>query len=357
VSTFLFVHSPIAPFPRIAGPIPFSNLDRTIGLSIDSFANFSVAGEDLEEEWLRPGMCWAIEQTGEELWAGFVDSQPIPFQADQIDINLVGPKRGLLSIELAIKLPIPVSRGFAVRQALLAAQSENVGMYPGEIEHEGAAVILDVRGETISDFIETVKEAAAGADWREAVIARGNELAFSLDFGQLKRNTNITIGREAVLDGLFTRQPIVSSVTVLGQGAGFEARQATSTIGSGGRTALEATDSSHRPLEGSIVDALVARDIGPAAGRHRIEISERFDQSLGEHAQERHLELLREAEEITLLLDGGRADVRRIRLGDVISLNIPNWALDLSINSRMHVREIHSDEPGGTRELIGNIVL
>jgi len=189
MSTEISVHNPIPPFIRIAGPIPFSNLSREIGLSLDSHAEFSVSSEDIDQSWIRPGMCWSIKQTGEDLWAGFISSQSIPFRARDIPISLVGPKQALLSVELAVRLPVRVSRGFAIQQALLAAQSQNIGIFPGLIDQEGAAIPLEVRGETISNFIDTVKEAAAGSDWRERVYAEGNTLKFVLDFGLLQRET------------------------------------------------------------------------------------------------------------------------------------------------------------------------
>lgn len=357
MTTEIFVHAPIPPFQRIAGPIPFAGLSRQLGLSLDSTADFSIAAtSSIDQSWLRPGICWCIEQTGEEIWAGFIESQPIVFQASSIDISLVGPKRGLLSIELAVRLPVPASRGFAVQQALLAAQSQNIGIYPGHIDHEGAAVPLEVRGETISDFIEAVKEVAAGADWRERTYLENNTLKFSLDFGLLQRPTNITIGAEAIIEGSLIRQPVVASVTVLGQAIGFEQRSSVSTAGQRSQVAMEPTDATLHPLMALAVERLTARNIGPGAVRHVIEISERFDEDLNQHAIERHLELLRAGEEITLVLDSRRAIVQRIELGDIIRLTVPDWAIGIAVDENIHIREIRPDEPAGRREIIANVI-
>ena len=357
MSTEIFVHNPIPPFIRIAGPIPFTNLSREIGLSLDSNTRFSASSANLDQTWLRSGMCWSIEQTGEEIWAGFIGTQTINFQATDVEISLVGPKRALLSVELAVRLPIPVSRGFAIQQALQAAQSQNIGIYPGEIDQEGSAIPIDVRGETISDFIDTIKEAAAGADWRERVYAEGNTLKFTLDFGMLQRATNITIGPEAIVEGSFIRKPIVASVTMLGEAIGFEQRRAASTAGQRSQVALEAPDSILHPLGAAADELLTARNIGPAATRHIIEISERFEKDLEEHAQERHLELLQDSDEFSLTLDNTRPDVRRIQLGDIIRLRIPNWTMDIAIDNKVHVREIRPDEPAGRREIIATVVV
>ena len=92
------------------------DIQRGTGLSVDSYADLSVAAADVDMDWLRAGMCWAIDQSdiGEPLWAGFIDQERYPLDAEGIGVSLAGPKVALLSVEMAVKLPVPVSSGLSL---------------------------------------------------------------------------------------------------------------------------------------------------------------------------------------------------------------------------------------------------
>jgi len=133
IKSLLYVHSPRPPYEKIAGPIYPSSISRNIGLSQQSRADVVVSASDILEEWIRPGMCWSLDESviGEDLWAGFVDQESLSFRANDISLPLVGPKEALLSIEVAVRLPIPTTRGFAVQKVLELSQELNIGLFPG----------------------------------------------------------------------------------------------------------------------------------------------------------------------------------------------------------------------------------
>jgi hypothetical protein len=356
--TLAYVHSPEPPFARRAGPIGVANIERDTGLSVDSFANLVVSAVDVQEAWLRPGMCWSVEQSeiGEPLWAGFVEEEELAYRAGSVRVPLKGPKVGLLSIEMAVRLPLQVSKGDAVKQALLQAQAQNRGVFPGIIEEGGPAGELDVRGETISNFIETVKEQAAGADWRERVEFDGTQLIFYLDFGALRHYTNLTIRPDDISDGVFTRKAFVASVTQMAQAPGFETRAAFSTAG---RSQLsdQPPDGTNQPLTAQVIDLMASRDIGPAAARHVVEISERQGPNrMSDFTAHRHVELLQGVDEIDLVLDATRPTPRAILVGDVVTLEVPDWACGLGLHQAMHVRRITPDAQGGKRKILGALI-
>ena len=356
--TLAYVHSPKPPYERLAGPIYPSSVDRRIGLSVQSRTDLIFSVADISEAWIRPGMCWLIDESsiGEDPWAGFVDEESIPYHADSIDVPLVGLKEALLSVEVAVRLPMPVSRGFAIKRVLELAQELNIGVFPGIIEQAGASVELDVRGETVSNFIDSVKEVSA-ADWRERIVLSGNKIVFYLDYGYLLNQTNITLGPEDIVEGVLVRKPITSSITVLGQAGGFADRRAASTSGNSNRLGGSASEATMSPLEQPASDLMLERDIGPAAGRHMIEISERFDgNSLSSYAYERHLELLRGVDQLSLTLDATRANVRRIKLGDVCRIDMPNWISGMNVVADIHIREINPNAADGKR-IISAVVL
>jgi len=305
-------------------------------------------------------MCWVLESTiGEDPWGGFVSRETLPFQPSAISLPLIGPKEALLDEEIAIRLPVPTSRGFAIKRLLELAQELNIGLFPGIIEQEGAAVMLDVRGETVSRFIESIKEASA-MDWRERCVLNdgGNTLKFYIDFGLLKRPTSIVLERQDLADGTneFTRNPVPASITVLGQAGGFADREASTTGALSNRLGAAPTQAQMTPMEASSRALLATRDIGPGASRHRIEINERFGgTALAAYVVDRHLELLRNVDQVTLTLDGTRPNGRKPKLGDVVSLKVPNWALGQDVDTYIHIVEIHSIPDAGKRELIANV--
>jgi len=356
-----YVHDSRPPYQRIAGPIyPQAISEHIIGHSVQSSAQITVSASDIQEEWIRPGMCWLLESSiGEDPWAGFVVEEALPYKPDSITISLLGPKEALLSVEVAVRLPVPVSRGQAVQRVLEIAQELNIGLFPGVIEQEGAAVSIDVRAETVSQFIDTIKESSA-MDWRERCVVADNQITFYLDFGLLKHATNIVLQAQDLVDGTneFTRNQVISSLTVLGQAGSFATREANSTRELSNRTGAAPNEEGISPLDPVSRALLASRDIGPAASRHNIEISERMGgSSLSSYIEERHLELLRGVDQVTLTIDATRNNGRLPKLGDVVSLRVPGWALDLDVEADIHIIEIRSMPDQGKRELLANVLL
>src|SRR3990167_3409071 len=362
MSILAYVHAPKPPYQRISGGIGISGVRRDYGLSSASRASFTVAAEDVLEAWLRPGMCWALEhpEIGEPLWAGFIATETLAFRASDVAIDLLGPKEALLSSEIAIRLPERVSLDFAIKEILLAVQSRlEIVMFPGEIDQvEGAAINLDVRAETASDYIDTLRDAVAGLDWRERVVMNNNQLRFFLDFGVLRCETNIVLQDNDIVDGLLKRERLPTSFTSLSQAPSFAERRAVTTTVRGSRIAPEPADGALLPIGEPLASLLRERDIGPAAGRHAIEISERISNSgIGYHATERHLELLGNVDEFTLTLDGTKTRPQQVQLGDVVSLQVADWALGAGVNSRIHIRNIEPQDEAGKRTVTAQVLL
>ena len=363
VRTRCYIHNPVPPFVRIAGPIYVSSSFRNLGLSNDSSASVVVSGADILEEWIRPGMCWVIDDSdlGEPIWAGFVNVQPIPLFSDQLTIQLIGPKKAMLEIELAVRLPINSTRAYAVSQAMEAAQIRHGGIYPGDIDPtEGVAEPIDVRGETISDFINTLHDETGTAEWRERVesLYGGDELIFYLDFGKLQHPTDIVLGRRDLSDGFFTRERIPSSLTLVGSNIGFEQR-ATSTVAlESGTVAGEPTAGTLSPLDADTRKKISERVIGPASSYHVTQISERINGDLAEFSRQRHIELLQKMDEVLLTLDMTRTNTQAVRLGDIIRLQVQNWggSLNIDVNLKLHVVQTDINANAGERTLECRVV-
>lgn len=361
MTTHAYVHEPIPPFPRISGAIAVANITRDYGLSVESEARLTIAADDVELDWLRSGMCWMIDQPdiGEPIWAGFVETEVYPLDAESVPVQLSGPKRGLLTVEGAVRLQMPTSSGYAVEQMLLAAQSQGAGMFPGTIEQVGGEVNIDIRGETISRFINTVTEVCF-CDWRERIILKpDNTLEFLLDFGLLKNETNIVLGRNELVTGLFERERVIRSVTALSQAGGFATRTVATVRGEGSRTA--AAEPAHGvlvPQNEKVSELIAERDIGPAATRHLITISERVAPAgIGQLAQQRQEDLLKDVESITFTLDATKAEAQRVRIGDVVQLDVPDWFKTLDVNAKVHIREITPQDSAGEKDVVASIVL
>ncbi len=352
----VYVHSPTPPFYRIGGPIYPSGLSHRQGLSDPSTARFQVSGNDVEEDWLQPGMCWLVDNSdlGEDPWAGFILEQQLPLNADTLSINLAGPKEALLNIEQAVRLPINSTRAFAVRQSLESALTRHGGISPGIIDaSEGPAIPLDVRGETVSDFINTLHNESGGSEWKERVelVGGGEELQFFLDFGKLQFPTSIVIGRKDLVDGLFTRERIPVSMSLVGESYGFEARPVSNT-------SINLSTGAPEPAQETITltdfldESLAARSIGPAATYHKTVISERVKADLIDYVRQRHTEILQALDEFLLTVDMTRTNAQRIRIGDVIGLDVSDWSkpLNRSIKSKLHV--VRSEVNGETGQRI-----
>lgn len=361
MTTLAYVHSARPPFPRIGGPIYPSRLIMELGLSINSNATLFVASADLELDWIQPGMCWVIEQPdiGEETWGGFVETQELKMDADVVTIPLLGPKTALLASELALRVPGRVSSGRAVAAALEAAQSRYGGIFAGDIDDVGPAIInIDVRGETISKYIETIQEASS-ADWRERLEQFGdNTIEFKLDFGLLRHDTNIRLTKEEIIEGIFSRQRLPTSVTEFGAGSGFASREAATIASSiaAGRQAPEPSDGVLHPETAVISELVNQRDIGPAATFHVTEISERVERNVSTLAAERQEVLLRTVDEIFMTLDGTKAPVQALRVGDVVRVDVNNWLLGQDVLTDVHIRQIQPDNARGQRIVTAAVI-
>ena len=338
VRTRCYVHDAKPPFSRIAGPIFVSSPNRVWGLSSPSEARITVSGADIQEEWIRPGMCWVVDDSalGEPLWAGFVAPQAIPLFADSLDISLIGPKKALLEIEFAVRLPMNATRAFAIQQALEAAQLRHGGILPGNIDAtEGAAIPLDVRGETVSDFIDTLHDETGLAEWKERVeVLSGDQLVFYLDFGTLKRQTNVVLGKRDLVNGLYVRERIPASLTLIGSSTGFQERQSVSVSFETGTVSGVPVAGSSSILDAQTRDRISERNIGPASAKHVTQISERVGELIGaagegsvdltEITRQRHGDLLRSMDEMLLTLDMTNTNTQRVKLGDVLRIEVPD---------------------------------
>ena len=353
-----YIHSGKPPFQRIAGPIFASTISRRWGLSDPTSSRLTVAGDNIFEGWIRPGMVWFIDDSdyGEVPWAGFVAPQSVPLNADSLDINLIGPKKALLEIELAVKLPIYASKAYAVQRVIEAAQTRHGAIHPGIIDaSSGAAIPMDVRGETISDFINTLTNETGNSEWRERVeiVSGGEELKFYLDFGTLKHPTNIRLGRSDLVDGLFIRSRVPTSLTLLGESFGFEERVAA-TVSS--NPASLPAEPSPQTISITEIDSESLRDIisvGPGSQYHITQISERLSGDLQEVARQRHQELMDHVEEFILTVDMTRISPQKLRLGDVFHLDIPDWGkpLNRSVSVDLHLYLTEIDSERGERKL------
>lgn len=357
--TLAYVHAPIPPFIRIAGPIgTVPGVTKTIGLSEDPDAAITVALADIDLDWIRPGMCWAIDQSdiGEDLWAGFVAPQRIPFRADRMAVQFIGAKEGLLSTELALQLSARVTRGFAVQEAIKAAAGKVGGILPGVIEQGGAAIEVEPRGETVSQFISSLRADSGDADWRERVVADGNQLEFFLDFGTLEQRTNIVLRNIDLVTGYFVSDRLVVSLTEFGAGIGFSSRSASSVVAAQQRSALASPLADIQPASDVYSDLLAARDIGPAAVRHVSEVRDRVDEGITRFAPARHEGLLRGVDTYYLTLDGNIANARLPKLGDIVRLDVVDWVEGLDVEVDIHIRHIGAHDEDNTRDVVGAVV-
>lgn len=365
--TRVYIHSPLPPFERIAGPItPRGVSGMRLGLSIDSTADVDVATADIQLDWIAPGMCWVIEQPSidEEIWGGFVDSQDLAMDSESIQVPLVGPKRGLLDTELGLRVPGRVSPGKAVELAIEVAQSRFGGIFPGEIDDTARSILIDVRGETISKFIETVAE-ISGLDWRERLVflgqreaGRSNRLEFQLDFGLLRHETTIKLTREEIIAGIFSKSRLPVSVTEFGAAGRFADRRAATVSADSGAlgSPAEPSDGVQHPESADLQQLVNERAIGPAAVVHVTEINERVERNVSALAEDRQAVLLRTVDEIVMTLDGTKAPVKALRVGDVVRLDVPQWALGLDVQTDVHIREIDPDDEGGSKNVIASVI-
>lgn len=356
--SLVYVHSPMPPFVRIAGPVPtVPGIAKNIGLSEEPDAQITVAIGDLDAtlSWIRPGMCWVIDQAdiGEDLWGGFVSPQQIPMGADSLTVSLVGAKEGLLSTELTLQLPARTTRGFAVRAAINAAAGKVGGVLPGIIEQSGAAIEVEPRGETVSAFISTLRSDSGTADWRERVTVSDNQLKFFIDFGTLERRTDIVLRRDDLVAGNFTSNPIIASLTEFGAGQDFSSRAASSVVAAQARSALTSPLANIQPGSQKYIKLIAERDIGPAALRHLTEIRDRVDKGVTRFTPDRHEGLLRGVDEFLLTLDANKANARKLKLGDIVRLEVVDWVDGFDVSADIHIRHIEAHDSDNTRDIVG----
>jgi len=294
---------------------------------------------------------------GEDLWAGFVAPQRIPYGAAVLDISLVGPKVGLLTVEVAVRGASRSTRGFAVQEVILAAAAGTPGILPGIIDQSGAAIELDPRGETVSDFIASLRAEGGTSEWRERVQLGYNRLTFYLDFGTLERSTDITLDNADLVAGYFVRDRLIASLTEFGSGLAFSDR-AVATVAAQ-QSSVAAGDATRyiRPSSAAYVRLLQQRAIGPAAAVHKTEIRDRIDYNIPEFVYERHEGFLRGVDQYYLTLDCNRANARRPKLGDTVALDVVDWVPGLNVQERLHITHIESHDEDNTRDVVGAVLL
>ena len=347
----IYVRQPVPPYQRIAGPIPHEASERSYIMSEREDARVAVAVGDIDIEWTRPGMCWSIESPNEAIWAGFVRPQEIDLDASAITLDLVAPLEGLLNVEMAIRDPVRQSVAAAVRVALIEAQAASaVGMFAGDIQSEAKVIDTEIRGETVAEFIESVRS-DTGLDWRtRAEPIQGNGIEFLLDFGNLQKRTDIVIERNDLVAGKIIRGPAVSSITVMGSAITFEERPAATAAASTRR--LSGQSGREITTEGAVREFVEGRDIGPASARHQTVIVERVRASIGQVADSRIIDTLRSTDELFVTLDMSNTALRALRIGDVCRINVPLWVTGLSVVGDAQVREIVPSEETGERDLV-----
>ena len=347
----IYVRQPVPPYQRIAGPIPHEASERSYIMSEREDARVAVAVGDIDIEWTRPGMCWSIESPNEAIWAGFVRPQEIDLDASAITLDLVAPLEGLLNVEMAIRDPVRQSVAAAVRVALIEAQAASaVGMFAGDIQSEAKVIDTEIRGETVAEFIESVRS-DTGLDWRtRAEPIQGNGIEFLLDFGNLQKRTDIVIERNDLVAGKIIRGPAVSSITVMGSAITFEERPAATAAASTRR--LSGQSGREITTEGAVREFVEGRDIGPASARHQTVIVERVRASIGQVADSRIIDTLRSTDELFVTLDMSNTALRSLRIGDVCRINVPLWVTGLSVVGDAQVREIVPSEETGERDLV-----
>lgn len=347
----VYVRQPIPPYYRIAGPIKHESLERSYILSEREDARIAVAVDDVDIDWTRPGMCWSIESPNEAIWAGFVRPQEIDLEASAITLDLVAALEGLLNVEMAIRDPVRQSVAEAVRQSLTEAQAASaVGVFAGDIQSEAKTIDTEIRGETVAEFIESVR-ADTGLDWRiRTEPIQGNGIEFLLDFGNLQKKTDIVIERNDLVAGKIIRGPAVSSITVMGSAVTFSERPAATAAATTRR--LSGQSGREITTEGAVREFVEGRDLGPASARHQTVIVERVRASIGQVADSRIIDTLRSTDELYVTLDMSNEALRALRIGDVCRINIPLWVTDLAVVGDAQVREIVPSEETGERDIV-----
>lgn len=359
----VYVHDPKPPYPRLHGPIlpRVGSLSVVTGLSIDTKADLSLTASDVEYAWLRTGMCWVIDQSdiGEPPWAGFVAPEQIPMDAGVVPLSLIGPKEALLSVEMAVHLPLQETRGAAIRSAIELVQAQlPMNLFPGDMEQVGAPVNIDVRGELVSNFIESMRDATCGCDWRERTVVKADStVEFLLDFGMLQHHTSLVLTRDEIITASFTRKRAPVSLTQIGAAPGFAERDSATVAHTLGRVATRGGSPNLVEAKPEVMAHMHDRDIGPAAMVHVTEISERITTDLSVLAQERQMELLHSVDEFPMALDATKEQVQQLQLGDVVLIDVKDWFPGLDVMARVHVRRVEPDSEAGQKDILAAVVV
>ena len=357
MTTLLYPHAPRPPFEQLGGPLRPQSISRSYGLSEDGSASAVISLNDVDDlAWILPGSCWRIDQSdlGEPVWAGFMPQEDLPMDADTFTLALQGPKEALLSIEMAIDLPLRASPPFAARQAIVSAQSRRPGMLSGSIDRGGTAVEIQARAETVSKFIDSLRSFDPTYDWRERIEFRDRYLSFYLDFGILQNPTTHVIVRDHIVAGRFTRTRPVGSLTVLGASDRFRKRSRATVAVAGMVPAL--SEDPTRTILRPRVDVLAARNIGPAASRHISEVQERVTSDVPGFAAARYEELLREVDTLLLTLDGTKAGGQTPQLGDIVRVSVPDWVPGLQVDATVQIRHIAPRDEVGDRDMVAKVL-
>lgn len=352
-AAIVYVHEPVSPFHAIKQIVGVRGVTKQVGLSKDTTVSFTVSISDIDDmRWLIPGMCWRIDQSwlGEDDWAGFVAPEEIPLDASEITINLRGPKDALLQQPLAPELPAVIGVTAAVEAALITAQSQGSPMLAGKFTDVGPATPLSVRGETVSQFINSMEQISI-CDFQERVEVTDQGLEFFLDFGVLENYTNVTLRRSDLVIGKFRSQPVPSTLTAFGAAGAFSERPRVTITpeqnpSGAGQSISRQADDRYRRL-------LVERAIGPAAIIHVNEINDRFGEGFEQIAYQRHQTLLSQVEEFYLTLENNE-NTRQLSLGDVFTLSVQDWVEGLDVEAELHVRLIDPQDDVGVRDIVAS---
>lgn len=359
MTTLVYVHEPIPPFARIAGPLFPESISVEHELSQSLEATMTFARSDVPRQWIEAGMCWVIDQTalGEEVVAGFVDVEEMPYRTDAVTVPLIGAKTALLEIPAAVRLPARLGAVQALRLLLESAQVRSSGIVAGTIEHSSSAVAIDVRGETVSSFIDTVAENIASAHWRERVeVDASGRLQFYFDFGDIRRETDIVLRNHEIIEGIFRRARVISGITEFGStGGAFDQRAAGSS--NIDLTASPSVHHDHLLPKSALVEESLQRSIGPASRRHVFEISERLGgETIHAFCEDRHIDLLRGVEEIFFTLDATILEARRVKLGDIVRLEVIDWYPGVNVSAKVYVTSIEPSAETNERDIRAEVV-
>lgn len=344
----VFARQPVPPFTVLAGPFYPRSARRLFALSEVETGDIELAIGDISDPaWLLPGACWSIESGCEELWAGFIRPGEVELDSDSVRLSLEGPT-ALLDLEVSSSDRMHYDAGSAMIDFLLSAQARStIGVFPGNILR-GIAVDTSARGQTLSNFIQSASE-EAGIDWHIRAERDGyNGVAFYLDAGDLRRETTTKIVKDDLVAGILRQRPITGSITAFGAAATFEGRN-VATVNALATGLLGGNRLSYPPDQ-SIQNLLAARNIGPAASRHRSLFFERTRRGLEVLVTKRMTQEAFAIDELIVVLD--QNDFRDVRIADMISLEVRDWIPGLTVEGRFQVRRSEPNEELEDKDMV-----